>query len=82
MNISASGGFKKVTYSTFITGRNEVLAKVIFLHLSVILITGGGFSKFSGGVWNFRGGLQIFGGGGGVWNLGGCLKFSGGVWNF
>ena len=30
---------------TVITGRNEVLAKVIFLHLSVILFTGGeGFS--------------------------------------
>ena len=26
----------------FITGRNEVLAKVIFLHLFVILFTGGG----------------------------------------
>ena len=26
----------------FITGRNEVVAKVIFLHLSVILFTGGG----------------------------------------
>ena len=25
------------------TGRNEVVAKVIFLHLSVILFTGGGF---------------------------------------
>ena len=30
---------------TVITGRNEVLAKVIFLHMSVILFTGGeGFS--------------------------------------
>ena len=28
---------------TFITGRNEVVAKVIFLHLFVILFTGGGF---------------------------------------
>ena len=26
----------------FLTGRNEVVAKVIFLHLSVILFTGGG----------------------------------------
>ena len=63
----------------FITGRNEVLAKVIFLHLSVILFTGGGgwvsapnfrgggvCSKFSGGsAPNFRGGV--------------CSKFSGGV---
>ena len=67
------------------TGRNEVLAKVIFLHVCVILFTGGGFlqilgggvcPKFSGGVSapNFRGGclLQIFGGGV-------CPKFSGGV---
>ena len=59
--------------------RNEVLAKVIFLHLSVILFTEGGVcSKFSGGCLlqifggvsapNFQGGclLQIFGGGGGV----------------
>ena len=59
------------------TGRNEVLAKVIFLHLSVILFTGGGVSapNFRGGVVSapnlggcllqiFRGGclLQIFGG--------------------
>ena len=28
-----------------ITGRNEVLAKVIFLHLSVILFTGGGLAR-------------------------------------
>ena len=27
----------------FITGRNEVVAKVIFLHLSVILFTGVGW---------------------------------------
>ena len=43
------------------TGRNEVLAKVIFLHLSVILFTGGGV--WSRGVSNFSGGLQFFGGG-------------------
>ena len=57
------------------TGRNEVLAKVIFLHLSVILFTGGGVcSKFSGvcvcskclgGVCSKLGGV--------------CSKFSGGV---
>ena len=29
----------------FITGRNEVVAKVIFLHLSVILFTGGGLPQ-------------------------------------
>ena len=61
----------------FITGRNEVLAKVIFLHLSVILFTGGGSSKFGGGL--FLGGgmfLQIFLGGVSFW--GGSSKFSGG----
>ena len=59
------------------TGRNEVLAKVIFSEACVILSTGGGCAP------NFRWGgclLQIFGGvsapnfGGGV-----CSKFSGGV---
>ena len=35
--IGGSGG-----PNSFITGRNEVVAKVIFLHLSVILFTGGG----------------------------------------
>ena len=30
---------------TIFTGRNEVLAKVIFLHLSVILFTGGGLAR-------------------------------------
>ena len=33
-----------------ITGRNEVVAKVIFLHLFVILFTGGGWCAWSGGV--------------------------------
>ena len=28
---------------SIITGRNEVLAKVMFLHVSVILLTGGGY---------------------------------------
>ena len=62
------------------TGRNEVLAKVMFLHVSVILLTGGvsawrgglpggGVSAWKGG--SFWGVLQIFGGvlqifGGGV----------------
>ena len=49
-----------------ITGRNEVLAKVIFLHLSVILFTGGCLLQIFGGVSapNFQEGclLQIFGG--------------------
>ena len=76
-----------------ITGRNEVLAKVIFLHLSVILFTGGGVPapNFRGGGW---GAYSKFSGGRGVPapNLGGCLlqifgggacsKFSGGVLQF
>ena len=60
---------------SIITGRNEVLAKVIFSQASVILLTGGGVvSNFSGGgsptfprggvVSNFSGGLQFSGGGG------------------
>ena len=50
-----------------ITGRNEVLAEVMFLHVSVILLTGGCLP--GGGVPpNFQGGLlQIFGGGVSAW---------------
>ena len=54
-------------------------AKVMFLHLSVILLTGGGVwswgvvSKFLGG------GLQIFGGGDGLQIFGGVSKFFWGV---
>ena len=33
------------------TGRNEVVAKVIFLHLSVILFTGGACVAKGGHVW-------------------------------
>ena len=65
-----------------VTGRNEVLAKVMFLQASVILSTGGGgrVSKLSGGASSkFSGGfLQIFFGGFPP-NLGGSSKFSGGV---
>ena len=32
----------------FVTGRNEVLAKVIFLHRFVILFTGGGYGVWQG----------------------------------
>ena len=39
--IDISTGSKRIKLLTFITGRNEVLAKVIFLHLFVILFTGG-----------------------------------------
>ena len=52
-----------------ITGRNEVLAKVIFSQASVILFMGGGSGP--GGY------LQIFGGGSSkIWGWG-CLQFFG-----
>ena len=71
----------------FITGRNEVLAKVIFLHLSVILFTGGGAPDIAliwGGAPEFA---QIFRGGiflGGVPPnfRGGVLQIFGGGRNF
>ena len=69
--------------SDFITGRNEVLAKVIFLHLSVIHSVHRGVSEIFGGclkfwgVWNFRGVSEIFGGVSEI--FGGYLKFSGGL---
>ena len=82
--------------SGIVTGQNEVLAKVIFLHLSVILFTGGGgcllqIFRRGGSAPNFQRGclLQNFGGGlgsgpGGVWS-GGCLVWGvsglGGVWS-
>ena len=75
----------------FITGRNEVLAKVIFSQASVILFTGGvwsrGVSNFSGGlqifgvVSKFSEGLQIFGGSPNFWGVSkflGVSNFSGG----
>ena len=71
------------TVSMLITGRNEVLAKVIFSQACVCPQGGGACSKFWGGACSkFAGGclLQIFGGvpapnfQGGV-----CSKFSGGV---
>ena len=47
---SATGVFtthdtKGHPYPEIVTGRNKVLAKVIFLHLSVILFTGGGLAR-------------------------------------
>ena len=39
-----------VTFSFIFTGRNEVVAKVIFLHLSVILFTGGGSASMHAGI--------------------------------
>ena len=60
------------------TGRNEVLAKVIFLHLSVILFTGGALDFaliFRGGALDFA---LIFGGGCSRF----CSNFSGGAPDF
>ena len=44
LNCSRIGASKKnnCRVPPIVTGRNEVLAKVIFLHLFVILFTGGG----------------------------------------
>ena len=56
----------------------KLLAKVIFLHLSVILFTGG---VWSGGLQFFRGGLHFFGGGGWgspIWGGSGLQSFGGG----
>ena len=66
--------------SLVITGRNEVLAKVMFLHVSVILLTGG-VAAFGGGACLGGGGVPALGGpawrgglpGGGVPAWGGCL---------
>ena len=70
-----------INLKILITGRNEVLAKVIFSQASVILFKGG-FSKFSGGSPNFRGGgLQIFGGSP-IFRGEGFSKFWGGSPNF
>ena len=76
------------------TGRNEVLAKIIFSQASVILFMGGGVSNFSegsskfSGVSNFSGGgfLQIFRGSpifqGGPAIFRGVSNFWGGLlWN-
>ena len=59
---------------TIITGRNEVLAKVIFLQLFVILFTGGGVPGPGGCTWS--GGVP--GPGGGTWSRG-CTWSGGGV---
>ena len=70
------------------TGRNEVLAKVIFLHLSVILFTGGvpapNFRGRGVPAPNFGGCLLQISGGVPAPNFwgGACSKFSGGVLQF
>ena len=63
-----------------ITGRNEVLAKVICLHLSVILFTGGGCLLPGGCLLQILGGCSKFSGGMSAPNFRGgvCSKFSGG----
>ena len=38
------------TFETIFTGRNEVVAKVIFLHVCVILSTGGGSASVHAGI--------------------------------
>ena len=42
--------FHFISSSEIITGRNEVVAKVIFLHLSVILFTGGVSASVHAGI--------------------------------
>ena len=88
-NIQVNMKLVIVGVNSIITGRNEVLAKVIFSEACVILSTGGGSSKFFGGVppnfrgvSNFSGGgfLHIFGGGGSpIFRGGGFLQIFGGV---
>ena len=82
---------KRIRTVSVITGRNEVLAKVMFLQASVILSTGGVCSNFlgegcapffGGGVLQFFGGVLQFFGGGVLQFLGGALIFRGGCSNF
>ena len=68
------------------TGRNEVLAKVIFSQACVILSMGrclGRFSNFSGGVLQFLRGFSNFSGGVlQFFGEGVVLQFGGGISNF
>ena len=74
--------FEPITFKFIITGRNEVLAKVIFSQACVILFTGGvssrgGVSKFLGwGVLQIFRGSPIFFWGGRVGDV--VSNFSGG----
>ena len=63
--------------ANLITGRNEVLAKVIFLHVCVILFTRGGCLK--GGVC-LEGGVCLPGGGVSAWRGGVCLEGGVSAW--
>ena len=67
------------TSNAFITGRNEVLAKVIFSQACVCPREGGCASKFSGGVPFWEGASKFSGGGASKFSGGGASKFSGGV---
>ena len=62
-----------------VTGRNEVLTKVIFSQACVILSTGGGGVWSRGGSPNFQGGSSKFSGGVPPNFGGGSSKISGGV---
>ena len=57
-----------VLSNRIITGRNEVVAKVIFLHLSVILFTGRGMHGERGGACVAKGG---------AWQRGACMAKGG-----
>ena len=59
-----------VLSNRIITGRNEVVAKVIFLHLSVILFTGGACMAKGGGMHG-KGGCMAKGGH--AWQRGACM---------
>ena len=60
-NVISKQSCTRKSLVNFITGRNEVLAKVIFLHVSVILLTGGG--GILGGYFFWGGIPPNFGGG-------------------
>ena len=61
---------------TIITGRNEVVAKVIFLHLSVShSVHGGGACVAKRGACMVKGGVH--GDGGRVWQRGACVAKGG-----
>ena len=66
---------KSTHLTTIFTGRNEVLAKVMFSQASVILSTGGGALDFA---LIFRGGGLFLGGVPPNFRGGGSSKFSGG----
>ena len=95
INITRSdGSFKhkmslhRKKLNVIITGRNEVVAKVMFLLVSVILLMGGVLSQHAlqvvsqHALQQVSGGCQLWGvpGPGGAWSEGGCLV-QGGAWS-